>query len=410
MRGASGGRTRVTNATIRAVDLLTARWAAEVSGGTVFSAAGVWPLLAFLADGAADEARAELEAALGVPADEAARAGRELLAALRGVPGLEAALGLWTARALELREEWRRGLPEGTHGVLTGDPEADRKALDAWAVERSDGAVPRMPVEPDPRTELVLASALVLRTTWEEPFEGGPGLWRGGRGRGKLVAGLTRTGTGLDAVAVIRAAAGRVTRVAVRGETGVDVHLLLGDERAGAPEVLAAGVDELGGAVPSVPGSLLEEGPAGPGLSVAEVPVPHPGPPELVVDTVAFALTADHDLLRDPVRFGLLAACDTSAGRFPGISADPLALGSARQSVTAAFGADGFRATAVSAMGMMFLGKDAGELPHRKRKVTARFARPFGFLAVHRATRLVLAAGWVTDPKPFPEDEGDSVG
>ncbi|GAA2399626.1 hypothetical protein [Streptomyces daghestanicus] len=31
--------------------------------------------------------------------------------------------------------------------------------------------------------------------------------------------------------------------------------------------------------------------------------------------------------------------------------------------------------------------------------------RPFGFLAVHRETRLVLAAGRVTDPKPFPEDE-----
>ncbi|MCX5423370.1 hypothetical protein [Streptomyces sp. NBC_00078] len=32
--------------------------------------------------------------------------------------------------------------------------------------------------------------------------------------------------------------------------------------------------------------------------------------------------------------------------------------------------------------------------------VRAEFDRPFAFLAVHRETRLVLAAGWVTDPKP----------
>ncbi|MGW2486043.1 hypothetical protein ACWCV9_02330 [Streptomyces sp. NPDC001606] len=31
--------------------------------------------------------------------------------------------------------------------------------------------------------------------------------------------------------------------------------------------------------------------------------------------------------------------------------------------------------------------------------VYARFRRPFGFLAVHRASRLVLASGWVTDPQ-----------
>lgn len=34
----------VTNATIRTVSDLTARWAAMASQGTVFSAAGVWPL------------------------------------------------------------------------------------------------------------------------------------------------------------------------------------------------------------------------------------------------------------------------------------------------------------------------------------------------------------------------------
>jgi hypothetical protein len=39
--------------------------------------------------------------------------------------------------------------------------------------------------------------------------------------------------------------------------------------------------------------------------------------------------------------------------------------------------------------------------------IEATFDRPFGFLALHRHTRLVLAAGWVTDPEPFREDEYD---
>ncbi|MGW2672757.1 hypothetical protein ACWC5F_32580 [Streptomyces sp. NPDC001272] len=36
--------------------------------------------------------------------------------------------------------------------------------------------------------------------------------------------------------------------------------------------------------------------------------------------------------------------------------------------------------------------------------VHAAFNRPFGFLAAHRLSRLVLAAGWVTDPQPYRED------
>ncbi|MEU9303772.1 hypothetical protein [Streptomyces sp. NPDC048269] len=42
------------NATVRAVNRLTKRWAAHApagDSGTVFTAAGVWPLLAVLADG-----------------------------------------------------------------------------------------------------------------------------------------------------------------------------------------------------------------------------------------------------------------------------------------------------------------------------------------------------------------------
>lgn len=129
-----------------------------------------------------------------------------------------------------------------------------------------------------------------------------------------------------------------------------------------------------------------------------------PVPPTLDVETVAFDLSARHDLLALHRVFGLTTARDTSRGHFPGISAFPLAIGSARQSTTARFGALGFRAAAVTAFSAV-----AGSAPPALRWVTtsvkAAFDRPFGFLALHRHTRLVLAAGWVTDPEPYREDE-----
>ncbi|MFC4499952.1 MULTISPECIES: hypothetical protein [Streptomyces] len=69
----------LTTGTVRA---LTARWAGHIGPDTnsVFSATGVWPLLAFLADGATGPARQELADAVGVPA------GREKWAGGVGTP------------------------------------------------------------------------------------------------------------------------------------------------------------------------------------------------------------------------------------------------------------------------------------------------------------------------------------
>src|SRR5262245_31173039 len=93
-----GGR-RMNN-TVSAVNALTARWARGTRQGTVFSAAGVWPLLALLAAGAAGPARDELSRAVGMQADQAAAGARELLAGLDSMSGVGSALGLWTDRAL----------------------------------------------------------------------------------------------------------------------------------------------------------------------------------------------------------------------------------------------------------------------------------------------------------------------
>ncbi|WP_129306932.1 serpin family protein [Streptomyces sp. L2] len=395
---------RVGTATVRAVNGLTARWAATAGdGGTVFSAAGVWPLLGFLADGAAGPARAELAEALGLPADRAADAARELLAGLGATRGLDSAVGLWTRRTLELREAWSAGLPADAHGVLTGDEATDRRALDAWAKARTGGLIERMPVASTANVGLVLANALALRTRWLSPFDEvaldtAYEPWAITQRQG-----LWRRSAVLDRIGVAATPHGHVTELKVLGDNALDVHLLLGEEGMTPGQVLGAGVGVLAGAHPVVSGPLLPHGEAGPGLTVCRGRSTTPDRPLLDVTTVAYDMTARHDLLALHRLFGLTTARDDSRGHFPGVSASPLAVGAAEQAAMARFGALGFRAAAVTAFAAV-----PGGMPPPVRYLTttveARFDRPFGFLALERHSRLVLAAGWVTDPLPLREE------
>ncbi|MCX5402838.1 proteinase inhibitor I4 serpin [Streptomyces sp. NBC_00335] len=393
------------NSTVGAVNRLTARWAARWSAqsadrpeGTVFTAAGLWPLLALLADGADGPARTELEQALGIPADTAARAARELLTALEGVRGLRAATGVWARRDLPLETAWSDRLPAGTRSVLTGDEDTDRKALDAWAAERTGGLVEQMPVEVGPHVDLVLASALALCLTWEKPFaerqvQPPHGPWNGRRLRGLAV-----THTFPERLRVARGPAGPVTLLRVPGAHGTDVHLLLGEPGAAPGDVLAAGIAEVTGALASSTARELPDGAAGPGLSLRTVD--STGPEPLVrITTVAFEIRAEHDLLLHSELFGLTSAA-AGPGHFPGISSVPLAVGSARQSAVARFHAEGFEAAAVTAVA---LPRGAARVrSHRVRQAEFEVDRPFGFLALDRESGLVLFAGWVTDPAILP--------
>ncbi|CAL9677495.1 hypothetical protein SUDANB1_08172 [Streptomyces sp. enrichment culture] len=166
-------------------------------------------------------------------------------------------------------------------------------------------------------------------------------------------------------------------------------------------QVLRAGVDILAGRCAVVPGPRLPYGNAGPGRLVEKVRRTRPESPLLDVATVAYHMNASHDLLALHRLFGLTTAQDTSRGHFPGVGDFPLAIGSAEQNIMAKFGARGFEAAAVTAFGAV-----AGGLPDLRyvtTRIRAAFDRPFGFLALHRHTRLVLMAGWVTDPLLLPE-------
>ncbi|MCX4472267.1 hypothetical protein OOK41_18470 [Micromonospora sp. NBC_01655] len=364
---------------VAATNALTARWASTLEDGPgVLSGAGVYPLLSLLARYAADPARCELLAAAPEPA-------RYDLAAS---PAVRLALGVWSRRGLELSERWRREVPAAMRGELTGDPAVDQPLLDEWASRHTDGQVPQLPVRATPATVLVLASALSVSTRWAQSFHETWPRPEAGPWRGRNLVGLFRAGADLSALRVVGTGVGPLSLLTVAGRDDVDVVLTLGPPGTGPAAALPAAIGALGGGDP-LP---LD---AGPGVTERLVAAPDDRP-ELQVSTVGFTVTAEHDLLARAALFGLAAATDPTGDHFPGIS-PRLVVSQARQSATASFSATGFLAAAVTALGFR-----AGSAPPRdtthKRVVRLDVDRPFGFLAVHRPTGLVLVAGWVTDP------------
>ncbi|MFF2073726.1 serpin family protein [Kitasatospora sp. NPDC058162] len=390
---------------VRAANALGERWVGqtELRRGTVLMPAGVWPLLGLLAPAGSTPVQGELAQALGVPVAAAAERARDLLGLLRDIPAVRSALGVWTDDRLRLRPEWLASVPADVVGRLSGDVERDKPLLDAWASEQTDGAIDELPLELDPDTRLVLAAALTVRTDWIRPFSDYGALRGNGTdGWGRPVHYLFRVTSLLDRAALLETPAGPVTELQVLGYGDITVHLLLGEPEADPGEVLAAGIGALSQRHRRTTADRLPVGTTGPGLTVGTLRRYEPED-MLVTGVPQFTVEADHDLLARRELFGLgtLAVPSATEDRLPGLSdgVPPLFVNSARQKATATFGARGFRAASVTAVGMAAAGVgDERRPPYLQRYVRVDFGRPFGFLAVHRLSGLVLAAGWVTEP------------
>ncbi|HET7668438.1 MAG TPA: hypothetical protein VFK56_20705 [Mycobacterium sp.] len=113
---------------------------------------GLWLLLARFAPTAAGVHRARLSEVLGVPCEDAAALAASLLDAPH--PTVAAALGAWS------RSPVTATLP------VALDELPDHGGLDRWASEHTRGLIERFPLQIDPLTELVLATALVLQPRW----------------------------------------------------------------------------------------------------------------------------------------------------------------------------------------------------------------------------------------------------
>lgn len=354
-----------------AVAALTARWlrALPGDGDTVVSGAGLWPLLALLAGAAGGRTRDELTAAAGMEGDKAAAAAAELLAALDASPDIAVASGTWLREGVPLHDWWREHVPADSIGRLTS-----QAALDAWASEHTDGLIEHLPVQLRPETMLILATALLLRTSWQQRFderERSGHTW------------LSRTASGVDDIAVH---AGTTTVVTVRGEQDVDVLLGIGEPEAEHAEVLDA---LLTGEVTASGPDLLAGDGAAPGVRLGQAAGRGP---RTILRLPAFELRCNHDLLARADVLGLRAAAEI--GGFPRLSPVPVQVAQAGQQVLARFFATGFEAAAVTAMAMAASARAyANPVP----VLHATFDRPFGFAAIHRPTGVPVVAGWIAD-------------
>jgi len=399
---------------VLASNALTARWVELV--GTrredfTLSGAAVWPLLAALAAGAEGPARGELEQAVGLSADCALAAAADVVGLIDHAAAAHGAIGLWVRDDVPLRMPWVSALPAHTRQRLRGTPDDDQFALDAWVKEHTLSIVDRFPVQIDDWTLIVLAACLAIRTPWQTPFTESGFPWRpeSGPWAGRSLQGLFATFEDLDSVAVLDTRAGAVTVLDSYGADDVDVHLLIGPDDQLPGAILSASIAALTGPRAWRSGSELRIGDTAPGLVVEEVARDFPEPPHVRVHTVAFHVSADHDLLDQADLFGLRTARDTRRGHFPGISDWPLAIQQARQSVRATFSATGFEAAAVTGMSMMPGAALRPPPQHRVRVIRVAFDRPFGFIAVDRSSRLVLFAGWVENPARHPDEEFDEA-
>jgi serine protease inhibitor len=370
----------------KAANALTARWRPQLGKEDfAVSAAGVWPLLALLASAADEPARTELTAALGRPADAAQRDALELMEILHLGTSTSAAMGIWARKDVPLHEDWTSPLPAGVVGELT-----DQSTLDQWAADQTGGLIDCFPLEITDDTLLMIASALTARVRWRTPFVARP------RDVGSESAEpdqqwLHRTTSDLAEAAVLDAS---VTRVLVEGGGDLDVHLLLGDRQP--TDVLAVGLRELSGEARVHSAGDLHIGSAATGLTVRAEESSMPDD-ELRLTLPSFEILSRHDLMEHIDVFGMRSITDVETSHLPLLSPVPLYVSSGAQDVLARFFAEGFEAAAVTAFGLA-LGSGPPELRHRVTAVDVIFDRPFGFLAVHRPSRLAMVAGWVSSP------------
>jgi serine protease inhibitor len=379
---------------VRAVNELTSRWARSLPAeNTVVSGLGLWPLLALLATGADEPGRTELATAAGVDAATGSTDAVRLIEAIEGSADLHAALGVWVSEQLKLAETFDTVMPAPLVGMLTGNPGVDKAKLDAWAAEHTDGLIRQMPLDLDSGVLLVLASALLLRTTWVRPFTeqfrrvpDGPfsGSWHW----------LERVDSDLDAVRRY----GELTVATVAGDADVDVLLGIGQPQTAPADVLEGLLDAAARPGDGVSGrELIEQGDAGaevaPGVRIGQTTSARP---DVKLSLPSFSIEVEHDLLESQELFGLTAVTSDpgAQGHFSALSPTPLQVGQAKQKVLARFFATGFEAAAVTAIAMT----RAAMVSRKERRLDVALDRPFAFTAVLRDSRLPIVAGWVATP------------
>lgn len=320
----------------------------------VTSPLGLWLLQALVAPAAEGEERAALEEVLGASADEAAALAAELLSEPH--PAVAAACAVWDRGLGAAFDAWASDLPR----AVERGPVPSQAAADAWARERTLGLIEEFPVEIDKLTRLLLASALATDISWSHPLEEDGGL-------------LTlRDGTQLVAETE---AAGLVAVAAPDSSSALAVFSVIAADDV-SPHLVDRAAHEVAlGTARPVPVTELEDGHA---WTVSERREQRSGPDEQEEWQTwlpAWEARSDHDLAGAP---GMAEVFATLSG-FARPEDQPVSF-DARQSAVASYTRTGFKAAAVTAVGLRAAG-----MPRFHdvlvRRVEVRFDRPYAVVA-----------------------------
>ena len=362
----------------------------------VISPLGVWLLLALVGPATTGQARRDLETVLGTTVADAQARAQLLLEEPH--PAVSAIAAAWDRDLGPAFDQWARTLP----GAVERGPVPDQLHANAWAQQRTNGAITEFPLRIDDLTRFILASALATDISWAKPLGTSTELG------GEFGAHIGRALVVDDGVQLVAdtAAAGLVAVTAPPTSSALDVFSVIA-----APDVGAERVDRAAHQVAAmlrgdtaearvIPTDQLTDGHA---WTVTERRVRGFGGSSVEIrwrsHQPAWSASSSHDLDYAP---GMPEVFSTLAG-FARPEDQP-ALLAAKQTAVASYGREGFTAAAVTAIAMA-----PGSMPTVRevlvRCIDVRFNRPYAVLATAAKDQgpiawrgVPLFSAWITKP------------
>lgn len=368
----------------------------------VTSPLGLWLLLALIGPATEGAARGELEDALGTTVDDAATRAAELLS--KPHPAMSALAAVWDRNLGPAFQDWLQTVPE----FVERGPVPSQAQANAWAQAHTGGMIDEFPLAIDSLTRVVLASAVATDISWTRPMDTTEHL--GGQFGSAVKRALTfRHGTQLVADTD---AAGLVAVAIPLTSSKLDVLSVIAAPEVAPSDVsraahqvaaLLRGDERLARRMP------IEELVDGHAWTVTERREQRVGGPAVMEDWRSFlpawSATSDHDLVHAP---GVAPVLDTLTGFLK--EEDLPAQFGARQAAVASYSRTGFKAAAVTAMGLRAAGMPSFH-EVLVRSVELRFNRPYAVLACSARDQgpaawrgVPVFSAWVTEPDETPVD------
>lgn len=363
----------------------------------VASPLGLWLLLALVGPATQGHHRRDLEAVLGTTVEDAAARATTLLSDPH--PAVAAATAVWDRELGTAFDRWTHTLPESVQrGPIPSKADADR-----WAHDHTNGLIDEFPVPIDHLTRLLLVSALATEISWTTALDTDDVL--GGEFGRRVKRSLTFR-AGFHGVFETDAA-GKVAVAAPESSSALQVLSVIAAPDVPADRVDAAAhqvVAALAGddhAARPVPAAELVDGHA---WTVSERREQRSGGPERQVQwqtyLPAWSAQSDHDLANAP---GIAPVLQTLT-RFARPEDQPVKF-VAKQSAVASYTQTGFKAAAVSVIGMRAAGMPSFHEVLVLR-IELRFNRPYAVLACAAGGEgpaawhgVPVFSAWVTEPE-----------